>query len=488
MFEKETLKILSDAGILKNNNFYDPENLALVHHVNQALRANHIFELGKDYIIKDNSLKIIDELTGRILEGRRFGDGLHQALEAKEKIEIQAENQTLASITYQNYFKLYKKISGCTGTAATEAEEFLEIYNLPVVVIPTNKLMIRKDFNDQIFRTEKEKYNAITKKIIECNKIGQPVLVGTTSIEKSEKISEFLIKNNIKHNVLNAKQHEKEAEIVAAAGKPGAVTIATNMAGRGTDIKLGGLEEDKNYIYPLEAYEKLIDSNTRVVTVAWVTYGVGYRADLRALAELCHSRDALLFVDGVQGVGILNERIDDLGVDALSAGGHKAMFSLAGAGFLYVRKEIISQIDPPYAAKFSFTSNDRMKEKVKLAADAHRFEYGNPNYLGTFVQRRGCEFIKSIGLNHIEDRVKELSTFLIESALQRGYKIRTPRGWHQRAGIVSMDMGKDAQVIADSLAEQKIRVSCKDSHLRATVHFYNNEDDIVRYLDILGTV
>ena len=147
-------KIFSNAGILKNNNFYDPENLSLVHHVNQALRANHLFQKGKDYIIQDNNLKIIDELTGRILEGRRFGDGLHQALEAKEKIEIQAENQTLASITYQNYFKLYKKICGCTGTAATESEEFFEIYNLPVVVIPTNNKMVRKDFNDQIFRTE----------------------------------------------------------------------------------------------------------------------------------------------------------------------------------------------------------------------------------------------------------------------------------------------------------------------------------------------
>ena len=156
-------KIFSNAGILKNNNFYDPENLSLVHHVNQALRANHLFTKGKDYIIKENSLKIIDELTGRILEGRRFGDGLHQALEAKEKIDIQAENQTLASITYQNYFKLYKKIAGCTGTAATEAEEFFEIYNLNVVVIPTNKKMIRKDFNDQIFRTEFEKNNAIIK-------------------------------------------------------------------------------------------------------------------------------------------------------------------------------------------------------------------------------------------------------------------------------------------------------------------------------------
>ena len=163
-------KIFSNAGILKNNNFYDPENLSLVHHVNQALRAHHLFEKGKDYIVKDGNLKIIDELTGRILEGRRFGDGLHQALEAKENIDIQVENQTLASITYQNYFKLYEKISGCTGTAATESEEFFEIYNLPVVVIPTNKKMIRKDFNDQIFRTEKEKNNAIIEKIKELIK------------------------------------------------------------------------------------------------------------------------------------------------------------------------------------------------------------------------------------------------------------------------------------------------------------------------------
>ncbi len=187
-------KIFSNAGILKNNNFYDPENLSLVHYVNQALRANHLFEKGKDYIIKDNSLKIIDELTGRILEGRRFGDGLHQALEAKEKIEIQAENQTLASITYQNYFKLYEKISGCTGTAATESEEFFEIYNLPVVVIPTNNKMIRKDFNDQIFRTETEKNDAIVNKVLECHKSGQPLLIFTSSINKSEIYSELLSK------------------------------------------------------------------------------------------------------------------------------------------------------------------------------------------------------------------------------------------------------------------------------------------------------
>ena len=233
-------KLFSDAGILKNNNFYDPENLHLVHHVNQALRANHLFEKGKDYIIKDDSLKIIDELTGRILEGRRFGDGLHQALEAKEKVNIQAENQTLASITYQNYFKLYKKISGCTGTAATEAEEFFEIYNLPVVVIPTNKKMIRKDYNDQIFRTENEKNDAIINKIIECHNSGQPILIFTSSINKSEIYANLLNKKNINHVVLNAKNHENEAEIIANAGKEKSVIITTSISGRGVDIQLGG--------------------------------------------------------------------------------------------------------------------------------------------------------------------------------------------------------------------------------------------------------
>ena len=233
-------KLFSDAGILKNNNFYDPENLSLVHHVNQALRANHLFEKGRDYIVKEGSLKIIDELTGRILEGRRFGDGLHQALEAKEKINIQAENQTLASITYQNYFKLYKKISGCTGTAATEAEEFFEIYNLPVVIVPTNKDMIRKDFNDQIFRTENEKNNAIINKIIECQSSGQPILIFTSSINKSEVYSNLLKKKNIKHIILNAKNHENEAEIIANAGKEKSVIITTSISGRGVDIQLGG--------------------------------------------------------------------------------------------------------------------------------------------------------------------------------------------------------------------------------------------------------
>ncbi len=233
-------KILSQAGILKNENFYDPANLNLVHHVNQALRANHLFKKGKDYIVQENNLKIIDELTGRILEGRRFGDGLHQALEAKEKIKIQAENQTLASITYQNYFKLYKKISGCTGTAATESEEFFEIYNLPVVVIPTNKKMVRNDLNDQIFRTEKEKNFSIIKKIIDCHKKGQPLLVFTSSVNKSEIYSELLKNEKINHVVLNAKNHENEAEIIANAGKKNSVIITTSISGRGVDIQLGG--------------------------------------------------------------------------------------------------------------------------------------------------------------------------------------------------------------------------------------------------------
>ena len=249
--------LFSNAGVLKNNNFYDPENLELVHFVNQALKANHLFKKDKDYLVKDNSIKIVDELTGRILEGRRFGDGLHQAIEAKEKIEIQAENQTLASITYQNYFKLYEKISGCTGTAATESEEFFEIYNLNVIVIPTNKEMIRKDFNDQIFRTEAEKNDAIIKKIRDCHANSQPLLVFTSSVNKSEIYSKLLTQEKIKHIVLNAKNHENEAEIIANAGKDKSVIITTSISGRGVDIQLGGkkgsidddqLKKNKDYI------------------------------------------------------------------------------------------------------------------------------------------------------------------------------------------------------------------------------------------------
>ena len=226
----------------KDSSIYDMQNVSLVHHVNQALKAHKIFNKDTDYLVKDNQVIIIDEFTGRMMEGRRFSDGLHQALEAKERVMIQPENRTMASITFQNYFRLYNKLSGMTGTASTESEEFLDIYNLDVISIPPNITITRKDHDDEIYRTAEEKYSAIIESIIKSNKKGQPVLVGTTSIERSEYLSKLLKNKKIDHSVLNAKYHEQEAEIIAQAGNYGKVTIATNMAGRGTDIQLGGAD------------------------------------------------------------------------------------------------------------------------------------------------------------------------------------------------------------------------------------------------------
>jgi len=257
--EKSKSVVLTDAAVEKLENtfreqkllmegsLYDINNVTLLHHTNQSLKARFIFDRDKDYLVQDGKVLIVDEFTGRAMEGRRFSEGLHQALEAKESLDVQVENQTLASITYQNYFRLYDKLAGMTGTAKTEADEFFDIYKLEVVEIPPNKPMVREDHEDEIYRTLDEKYKAIVNLVENCRKKNQPCLVGTVSIEKSEFISQLLRKKSIPHEVLNAKNHLKEAEIISFAGEPGQVTIATNMAGRGTDIKLGGMETSKDY-------------------------------------------------------------------------------------------------------------------------------------------------------------------------------------------------------------------------------------------------
>jgi preprotein translocase subunit SecA len=234
------VQLLKTAGLLETGDLYDIENISVVHHVNQALKAHKVFQKDRDYIVKGDKVIIIDEFTGRMMEGRRYSEGLHQALEAKEKVEVQPENVTLASITFQNYFRLYDKLAGMTGTAMTEAAEFMDIYKLDVMEVPTNVAVQRTDADDEVYRTADEKNEAIIRLVEQCRKKGQPVLVGTTSIEKSEQLSELMKKRKIDHNVLNARYHEQEAAIVAQAGALGTVTIATNMAGRGTDIQLGG--------------------------------------------------------------------------------------------------------------------------------------------------------------------------------------------------------------------------------------------------------
>jgi len=301
--EKAKTVTLTPRGVKKAEeqfgveNLMDGENLPLQHHINQAIRAYGIMKADVDYVVKDGEILIVDEFTGRIMVGRRYSEGLHQAIEAKEGVQVARESKTLATITFQNYFRLYAKLSGMTGTALTEEAEFSEIYNLDIVEIPTNKPSVRIDYQDVIYRTEKAKYNAVIEKIIECNKKGQPVLVGTVTIDKSELLSSMLKKRGVKHEVLNAKQHEKEAEIVAQAGKKGSVTIATNMAGRGTDIMLGGNAEflaiaalrkkgyDDDQVAQATSYSETDDENIIALRKEYAELNAKYKEQIKPEAE-----------------------------------------------------------------------------------------------------------------------------------------------------------------------------------------------------------
>jgi len=256
-----------------------------------------------------------------------------------------------------------------------------------------------------------------------------------------------------------------------------------HLEGRGVEIRFA--KPDAQGRVTLDCYRPLVDNRTRILALAWVAYGNGYRADLAGLAAFCRERDIKLIVDGIQAVGVLSTPISQLGVDALIAGGHKGQLSLTGAGFMYTAPELRGMITPPCVAKFSFTSNDRFRPELELAADGHRFEYGNPNFLGCYVQRRSAEFVREIGLDHIEARVKELTTRLIAGAEDRQIRVRTPRPWHERAGLVSFDLLKPAEPAVAALKKKGIIVSEKDGYLRTGVHFYNNEDDVDRLLEAL---
>ncbi len=308
--EKSRTVVLTEEGVasvedfLKVQNLYEPRNMEILHHVNQALRAHTLFKRDVDYLVKEGKVIIVDEFTGRVMPGRRYSDGLHQALEAKERVKIEQENQTMASITFQNYFRMYGKLAGMTGTADTEAEEFGKIYKLEVLVVPTNMPMIRMDYSDVIYKTEKEKFNAVIEEIKQLHEAKRPVLVGTISIEKSELLSKYLTRTGIKHHVLNAKNHEREAEIVAQAGQPGQVTISTNMAGRGTDIKLGeGVAELGGlHILGTERHEsRRIDNQLRGRS--------GRQGDMGSSRFYLSLEDDLLRIFGAERISSVMDRI-----------------------------------------------------------------------------------------------------------------------------------------------------------------------------------
>jgi len=477
-------RMLRDAGILKEGNLYDSANVTIVHHLTQSLRAHTLFRLDVEYVVRKDprdgvdKIVIIDEFTGRMMEGRRYSDGLHQALEAKEHVPVQPENQTLASITFQNYFRLYPKLAGMTGTAATEADEFMEIYKLDVVEIPTNLPVARKDHDDEVYRTAREKYDAVIALIKECRERRQPVLMGTTSIEKSEAVSELLTKAKIPHNVLNARFHEQEAYIIAQAGAPGAVTVATNMAGRGTDIQLGGnadmrirlelagIEDKDEREARAAAIREEVARNREIVKAAGGLYVIGTeRHESRRIDNQLRGRSGRQGDPGASKFFLSLE--DDLmrifGSDRM--GGMLQKLGLKEGEAIvhpWINKALEKAQKKVEARNFDTRRNllkyDNVMNDQRREVYAQRREFMKANDVSATVAEMRREVIADAVARHIPEHAmpEQWDSAGLRDEILRLFNLDLPiEDWAKEEGIDEADIRKRIERAADSLMAKK---------------------------------